>query len=77
MKQPQIKIDKVVHVENGKAYYWKARKDGTFVEASVCCDCSLVHVLQYKPGKAAMRVKVWRDDKLTNKYRKGKKVRLV
>lgn len=73
-KQPDVTFNtKTIQVEDGKAYNWYPRKDGTFVEVSVCCDCSLVHVIEMKPNKRAMRVKVWRHDEQTNKLRKLKR----
>lgn len=69
MKKPKLKVSSIKEVEGGKAYYWHKRKDGTFVEASVCCDCDLVHMIEMKPGKNRMRVKVWREDEATEKLR--------
>ena len=70
MKKPNIKLGKIEHVQEGKAYYWKERSDGTYVEMSLCCDCDLAHIIEMKPIKGAMRVKVWRDDKITEELRK-------
>ena len=73
MKKPYIKFGKLQQVIDGKAYYWKRRIDGAYVEVSVCCDCNLVHTIEMKPTKTAMRVKVWREDEATDKLRAKKK----
>ena len=63
---------KIVQVEDGKAYPWKMRKDGTAVEVSICCDCSLVHIIEAQPRKGYIRMRVWRDDTRTKLLRKKK-----
>lgn len=70
MKKPKVRFGQTVQVQDGKAYRWYSRKDGTYVEASVCCDCSLVHIIEMKPNKRYLRVKVWREEDKTKALRK-------
>jgi hypothetical protein len=73
MKRPKVNFSNIFQVVDGKAYRWYKRVDGTYVEASVCCDCKLVHIMEIKPNKTYARVKVWRDEKKTKELRKRKK----
>jgi len=74
MEKPKVRYSgKVVQVVDGQAYKWYKRKNGTYVEVSVCCDCQLVHVIEMKPNRKYIRVKVWRDDEKTKELRKNHK----
>jgi len=73
MRKPKVNFGKLTQVIDGKSYRWYKRSDGTFVEASVCCDCLLAHVIEMKPTKRYMRVKVWREDEKTNELRRKRK----
>lgn len=75
MRKPKIRYSgKIVQVIDGKPYRWYERKDGTYVEVSVCCDCQLVHTIEMKPNKKYIRVRVWREDTKTKELRiKNKK----
>ena len=73
MEKPNLRFTKTTQVLDGKAYKWYQRKNGTYLEASVCCDCLLVHIVEMKPNKNYMRIKVWRDDKETKRLRKRKR----
>jgi hypothetical protein len=73
MEKPKINYSKLVQVSEGKPYRWYKRKNGTFVEASVCCDCDLVHIIQMTPTKRYLNVSVWREDAKTNELRKRRK----
>lgn len=72
--KPKVRYSgKMTQVVDGKSYKWYERDDGTYVEVSVCCDCQLVHVIEMKPNKGYIRVKVWRDDEKTKELRKEKR----
>jgi hypothetical protein len=73
MEKPKINFSKLVQVSEGKPYRWYKRNDGTFVEASVCCDCNLVHIVQLTPAKRYLTVRVWREDTKTKELRKRRK----
>jgi hypothetical protein len=75
MKKPKVKFGATVQVEDGKAYKWYPRKDGTYVEATVCCDCNLTHVVELKPNRGYLRVKVWREEEETNALRSSRKAK--
>jgi hypothetical protein len=73
-EKPKINYSKLVQVDEGKPYRWYKRKNGTYVEASVCCDCSLTHIVQLTPTKKYLNVRVWREDIKTKELRaKSKK----
>jgi hypothetical protein len=69
-ERPDIKLGKVEHVIDGKPYHYRLGKDGAAHEISICCDCSLVHVMRFKPLARSIQVTVWRHDELTDKFRK-------
>ena len=75
MKEPKpaVKVSSVEQVIDGKPYYYRLDKDGKVTELSMCCDCQLVHLLEFKPSSRGLRVRAWREDELTAKYRKKKK----
>jgi len=75
-KPPKIYGDglqSIVQVEDGKTYPWKLRKDGTAVECSICCDCQLVHIIEAKPMRGYIRMRVWRDETKTQLLRKKRR----
>ena len=41
----------------------------------ICCDCSLVHKLQFKIVNGKIFIKFKRDNRATAAYRKGKEVK--
>lgn len=71
--KPNVKVGKIEQVIDGKPYYYRLGKDGTASEMSVCCDCHLVHLMEFKPLKNAIRIRVWREDPLTDEIRAKKK----
>lgn len=73
MEKPNAKVGKVEHVTPGKPVKYYLRKDGTAVVFTVCCDCSLTHLEEFTPKKTYIRVRVWRDDEKTKKFRKEKR----
>jgi hypothetical protein len=74
MKKPRVGYSgKLVQVVDGNPYKWYERKNGTYVEVSVCCDCQLVHIIEMKPNDGYIRVKVWRDDEKTKELREKRK----
>jgi hypothetical protein len=38
-----------------------------------CCDCGLVHVLQFKVVKGAVKFRAWRHDRATAAVRRKRK----
>lgn len=72
-EKPKIHYSATTQVKEGKPYRWYKRKNGTYVEASVCCDCLLVHIVQLTPTKRYLNVRVWREDLKTEELRKKKK----
>ena len=75
--KPQVKPGKIEQVADGKPYRYRLRKDGTATEYTVCCDCSLTHMLELKPGKNSIRVRVWREDEITDELRENPKRRNI
>lgn len=55
--------------------YW--RKNGSAVELAACCDCGLVHTMQYTPRKRYIAIRAWRNEEVTKQLRKrhGNKAR--
>lgn len=41
----------------------RRRKDGTFLHAIKCCDCGLVHLVQYAVTDSSLRFRAWREPK--------------
>ena len=78
-KEPKFRVSpsKIEHVKDGVPYRYKLDKQGKAVEMSICCDCSLVHLMEYKPGKTSIRVRVWREDEMTEKLRKNPRKRTL
>lgn len=58
-----------ISVEPNKWYYF-ARKDGL-----ICCDCSLVHTMQFKIKDKKIYIKFDRDDRATAGYRRSREVK--
>lgn len=75
--KPVVKPSKIEHVKDGEPYRYPLNKAGKAVEMSICCDCSLVHLMEFKPGKRSIRVRVWREDGLTDQLRKNPKKKVV
>ena len=59
----------------GEPVRYAMRKNGSALVKTVCCDCKLVHLEEFTPRKTYIRVRVWRDDKLTETLRKRKRER--
>jgi histidyl-tRNA synthetase len=75
--KPKAQWGKVEQVREGKSHRYYLRPDGTAVAYTICCDCGLTHLEEFKPEKRYIRVKVWREEELTQKQRNRKKVKLV
>lgn len=73
MEKPKINYSHIIQVIDGEPYRWYQRKNGTYVEASVCCQCNLTHIIQLTPTKRYLSVRVWREDLKTNELRKTAK----
>ena len=66
---------KTEHPKAGEPIRYAIRKGGFALVRTVCCDCKLVHLEEFTPRKTYIRVRVWRDDKLTEMLRKRKRER--
>lgn len=80
MKAPRIRKPKaewgvVTTAVEGKADKYFLRENGTAVAYTICCDCGLVHLEEYKPMGKYIRVRVWREEDKTKEQRKRKKVK--
>lgn len=65
---------KITRPQDGEVCrYWR-RKNGIVVIRTACCDCGLVHLEELTPRKMYIRIRVWRDEKLTKKMRGGRRV---
>ncbi len=71
--RPVARFSRVDQVREGKPYRLKFREDGTAVEYTICCDCSLVHLVEYRPTQSGVTIRVWRDEKQTKRLRKNTK----
>ena len=40
----------------------RQRKNGMYVNKIKCCDCGLVHTVQYALTKNGLRFRAWRED---------------
>lgn len=77
MKKPQTSpLEKNIHIEEGKTYRYKFRKDGSAVFHTECCACGLVHLEQYRVVGDYLTERVWVDNKKTETARKSKLSRL-
>ncbi len=65
---------RAVHVYEGDSHKYYKRKNGAAVVIAVCCDCGLSHVEEFMPRKAYIRVRVWRDEKETKKFRGKRRI---
>ena len=65
--------EKSVQFEEGKPYRYKLRKDNSVVFHTECCGCGLTHLEQYKVGAETITVRVWVDEAMTKRARKGKR----
>jgi hypothetical protein len=74
-KKPQADLGKIEQAIDGKAHRYHLREDGTAVAYTICCSCNLVHLEEFKPMKTYIRVRVWREDGMTEKLRKRYKKR--
>jgi hypothetical protein len=72
MIEPKAVIGRIEHVKPGQPIKYYRRKNGTAVVFTVCCDCALTHLEEFTPRKNYIRVRVWRDDEKTKKFRKRK-----
>jgi hypothetical protein len=72
-KCPDLKPGRVEQVIDGKPYHYRLGKDGAAREISICCDCALVHIMEFRPKAKSIQVTVWRHDELTDKFRKKAK----
>lgn len=68
--------EKSVQFVDGKAYRFKLRKDGSAVFHTECCACGLTHLEQYSVKGERLVIRVWVEDEMTEKARKGKLRRL-
>jgi hypothetical protein len=67
--KPKAVVGKVEQAQEGKTHRYFRRKNGTAVAYTICCDCGLTHLETFTPRKRYIAVKVWRDEKLTRKFR--------
>lgn len=63
----------ITQAKAGKSYYHKQRKNGVVTMQVACCDCGLVHSEEYKVLKKNLRIRVWRNEPLTEEIRKLRK----
>ena len=63
--------DRLIHIEEGK---WYRHGNHDFDQ---CCDCGLVHIVEYKFERGMLFERVWRDDKRTSVARKKIGVKVV
>lgn len=61
---------KSYRVSPGEPIKYHLRKGGSAYVRTVCCDCGLVHLEEFTPRKAYIRVRAWRDDRYTRIVRK-------
>lgn len=73
MKKPEALVGKIEHVSDGQRVYQKYRRNGTVVMYTICCDCQLVHLEEFKPLKGGIRFRAWRDEGKTKEQRSKKK----
>ena len=71
--KPKAVVGKVAHIEDGQRFRSHLRRNGKMVGYIICCDCGLTHLEEITVRKRYLSSRVWRDDKLTKKYR-GKRV---
>lgn len=67
--KPKAAFGRVEQAIEGKAHKYHLRKDGTCVVYTMCCDCHLIHLEEFKMTKSYLRVRVWRDEEKTKKHR--------
>lgn len=73
--KPKVWFGKIQQVYDGKPVKYYYRKNRTAVEYSICCDCGLVHLVEYKPLKSCLVIRAWRDEERTKWRRKLKRRR--
>lgn len=69
MKTPSD--DKYRHMNSGDEFYMD--HDDDFL--MMCCDCGLVHQLNFKVGTEKLGIKIARDNRRTANARRGKEFR--
>jgi hypothetical protein len=72
-KKPLADFGKIEQAQEGKAHRYHLREDGTAVAYTICCSCLLVHLEEFKPMKKYIRVRVWREEEMTQKLRRRRK----
>jgi hypothetical protein len=72
--KPKALVGKIEQAHEGKRHRYYLRKNGSFVGYTICCDCGLTHLEEIKIRKQYLSVRVWRDEKLTQKHRGKRKV---
>lgn len=73
-RKPKAEFGKLEQAIEGKAHRYHLREDGTAVAYTVCCDCGLTHLEEFKPMKKYLRVRVWRDEQRTTEQRRKRQV---
>ncbi len=75
MQQPKLaKVGKVQQVLDGKTYRIHKRKNGSFVTYTICCDCGLTHLEEFKVRKNFISAKAWRVEKMTKQFRGKRRI---
>lgn len=72
-RKPEAEFGPVATAKEGVPDKYWFREDGTAVSYTICCDCGLVHLEEFKPMKRYLRVRVWRDEERTKWWRKRRK----
>ena len=67
-------MSKIIQVYAGQTIRRYYRKNGSATELTACCDCGLVHLMEYAPRKNYIAIRAWRDEIQTRnmRYRKRK-----
>ena len=74
MQLPKAKVGKIEHLSDGQVTRMYSRRDGRVVGYTICCDCGLTHLEELVPRKGYIRLRVWRDDRLTKRHRGNRRV---
>jgi hypothetical protein len=62
---------KVIDIARGEWTVWRKR------ERWVCCDCSLVHEVEYRKRDGRLEVRMFRNDRSTAAYRRANGIKVT